>query len=543
MSVVINIDPAHTIAPVDDRLYSGFIEHLGRCIYGGIVPVDGTSESLITASGFRKDVLHLIRDELKVPIVRWPGGNFVSAYQWQDGIGPKENRPRRPELAWGSEESNLFGMDEYIAWCREAKTEAYICLNMGTGTLTDALAWLEYANGTRNTYWANLRRKHTGKSEPYNVKLWGLGNEMYGKWQIGQLTASDYANKAHQWAHALKSMDPSIQLISCGEIGVSSWDYTVLQKLAQWVDYHSIHLYTSPGSDSDFKDVSPRARYERNVFGPAAAEKAIDVCAGLIDLARIEQNIVKPVKIAFDEWNAWDFVKGTPENGLEQVYDLSDALAVASWMNVFIRKSNHVAIACIAQSVNVISPACSLSSLFPLLITYYTISPAFYSMFAQQIITHQNGHILQTIYHPYHLFATHMRNGTSIRLAFTGTPIPSFSGPTHPAWSQHVAGPQPYLDASAVYVEEEDGKKKNVRVAVVNRHPELALGAVLKFAEEGVEGGKYEKYEVWAEDLDVMNTVQTPDAVGVVKTTEEWEAAKPIVFKEHSFTLLVFPLK
>ncbi|KAG8684930.1 hypothetical protein FRC08_013405, partial [Ceratobasidium sp. 394] len=129
MSVTINIDPAHTIARVDDRLYSGFIEHLGRCIYGGIVPVEGTSEELITPSGFRKDVLHLIRDELKVPIVRWPGGNFVSAYQWQDGIGPKENRPRRPELAWGSEESNLFGMDEYIAWCREAKTEPYICLN------------------------------------------------------------------------------------------------------------------------------------------------------------------------------------------------------------------------------------------------------------------------------------------------------------------------------------------------------------------------------------------------------------------------------
>ncbi|KAG9083082.1 hypothetical protein FS749_006316 [Ceratobasidium sp. UAMH 11750] len=514
MSVTINIDPAHTIARVDDRLYSGFIEHLGRCIYGGIVPVEGTSEELITPSDFRKDVLHLIRDELKVPIVRWPGGNFVSAYQWQDGIGPKENRPRRPELAWGSEESNLFGMDEYIAWCREAKTEPYICLNMGTGTLTDALAWLEYANGTRNTYWANLRRKHTGKSEPYNVKLWGLGNEMYGKWQIGQLSAEAYAAKADQWAHALKSMDPTIQLVSCGEIGVSSWDYTVLQKLAKWVDYHSIHLYTSPGLDADFKDVSPRARYERNVFGPAAAEKAIDVCAGLIDLARIEQNVPKPVKIAFDEWNAWDVVKGTPENGLEQVYDLSDALAVASWMNVFIRKSNHVAIACIAQSVNVISP----------------------------IITHPTGHVLQTIYHPYHLFATHMRNGTAIRLAFTGTPIPEFTGPTHPAWTQHVVGPQPYLDASAVYVEEEKGAK-SVRLVVVNRHPELPLGAVLNFAGEGVDGGKYEKYEVWAEDLGAVNTVQTPQAVGVAKTIEEWEVGKPIVFKEHSFTLLIFPFK
>ncbi|KAJ1300027.1 hypothetical protein OPQ81_011147 [Rhizoctonia solani] len=482
MSVTISIDPAHTIAPVDDRLYSGFIEHLGRCIYGGIVPDPTTPKDLITPSGFRKDVLHLLRDELKVPIVRWPGGNFVSAYQWQDGIGPAEQRPRRPELAWGSEESNLFGMDEYMTWCKEAKVEPYICLNMGTGTLSDALAWLEYANGTRNTYWANLRRKHTGRDEPYGVKLWGLGNEMYGKWQIGQLPAKEYAQKAHQWAHALKSMDPSIVLVSCGEIGVSSWDYEVLQKLVPWVDYHSIHLYTSPGPDAEFKDSSERARYERNVFGPAAAEKAIDICTGLIDLARIEQNVPKQIKIAFDEWNSWDFTKGTPENGLEQIYDLSDALAIASWMNVFIRKADKVAIACIAQSVNVISPA----KLPPL-----------------------------------------------------------FQAETQPAWSRFAAGPQPYLDTSAVYVEGGEGVG-SVRVAVVNRHLELALGASLRFPETLVGSGKvkvrakYDKFEVWAADVAAANTLQSPEAVKVVQTSEEWDASKPIVFKEHSFTLLVF---
>ncbi|CAE6479625.1 unnamed protein product [Rhizoctonia solani] len=519
MSATISIDPAHAIAQVDDRLYSGFIEHLGRCIYGGIVPDPTTPKDLITPTGFRKDVLHLLRDELKVPIVRWPGGNFVSAYQWQDGIGPAEQRPRRPELAWGSEESNLFGMDEYMTWCKEAKVEPYICLNMGTGTLTDALAWLEYANGTRNTYWANLRRKHTGRDEPYGAKLWGLGNEMYGKWQIGQLPAKEYAQKAHQWAHALKSMDPSIVLISCGEIGVSSWDYEVLQKLVPWVDYHSIHLYTSPGPDAEFKDASVKARYERNVFGPAAAEKAIDICTGLIDLARIEQNVSKPIKIAFDEWNSWDFTKGTPENGLEQIYDLSDALAIASWMNVFIRKADKVAIACIAQSVNVISP----------------------------IITTPNSHILQTIYHPYYLFAKYMRSGTAISLALTGQATPQFDGQTQPAWSQFAAGPQPYLDASAVYVEGgEGGGVGSVRVAVVNRHLELALGASLRFPETLVGAGrvqvraKYDKFEVWAADVTAANTAQTPEAVKAVQTSEEWDSSKPIVFKEHSFTLLIF---
>ncbi|KAJ8454439.1 hypothetical protein ONZ45_g19305 [Pleurotus djamor] len=202
--VHINIDPARVIDNVDPRIYSGFTEHMGRCIYGGLYEPDNPHGLSDPKTGFRKDVMAALKD-LKVPIVRYPGGNFVSSYRWQDGIGPRELRPRRPELAWLSEESNQFGTG----------TEPYICLNMGTGTLEDALAWVEYCNGTGNTHYTNLRRKY-GHDEPYGVKYWSLGNEVWGPWQVGQMEADEYAKKAFQWAKALRLLDPKIQLISCG---------------------------------------------------------------------------------------------------------------------------------------------------------------------------------------------------------------------------------------------------------------------------------------------------------------------------------------
>lgn len=215
---------------VSDKLYSGFIEHLGRGIYGGIVdnPAAPSPADLLEKQdgegikqgrlGWRKDVMKIIAKdgELETPILRWPGGNFVSNYHWQDGIGPIEARPKRIELAWLSTESNMFGTDEFIDYARALGVEPYLCLNMGTGTYEEALSWLEYCNGTGDTYWANLRRKNTGRDEPHNVKLWGLGNEIHGPWQVGHLSATDYTKKAARWAHGLRLVDPTIKLVSCG---------------------------------------------------------------------------------------------------------------------------------------------------------------------------------------------------------------------------------------------------------------------------------------------------------------------------------------
>src|SRR5207249_5125807 len=210
----ISIDLARRLGTVDRRIFGQFIEHLGRSIYGGVVD---EGSPLSDARGFRRAVLAAARP-LRVPVLRWPGGNFVSGYHWTDGIGPVDQRPRRRELAWDAEESNRFGTDEFIAYCRVLGTEPYICVNMGSGTMDEAQAWVEYCNGTGNTSWANLRRAN-GHSEPYRVRYWGLGNEMYGGWPSGIMTAHDYVTKARAVAVVLKLTDPTMPLVGGGQHG------------------------------------------------------------------------------------------------------------------------------------------------------------------------------------------------------------------------------------------------------------------------------------------------------------------------------------
>lgn len=278
---------------------------MGRCIYGGIYDPTNPNADLVDAHGFRKDVIAAFQD-LNVPVVRYPGGNFCATYHWLDGVGPVEQRPRRPELAWLGVESNAFGTDEFMRWCAAVGTQPYLCLNMGTGTLDEALGWLEYCNSSQDTYYANLRRKH-GREAPYAVKYWALGNECWGPWQVEQSTKEDYAKKAYQWAKALKLLDPSIELVLCGETGHASWDQYVLKECLKpdqhalggnaeksLIDMHSIHIYTT--SDDPVK----------NAFAPKSAERAIEVCSSLIDLARIENGVPPTAPrqtICFDEWN------------------------------------------------------------------------------------------------------------------------------------------------------------------------------------------------------------------------------------------------
>ena len=198
----ISVHADRRISKINRNIYSGFTEHMGRCIYGGIYDPENPNKDLVDSNGFRKDVLEVLRP-LRIPVVRYPGGNFCATYHWIDGVGPRHMRPSRPELAWEGVESNQFGTDEFMKWCEALGTEPYLCFNFGTGTLDEAIAWLEYCNSERNTYYANLRRKN-GYEKPYGVKYWALGNEMWGPWQIGQMTQEAYAERAHQWAKALK---------------------------------------------------------------------------------------------------------------------------------------------------------------------------------------------------------------------------------------------------------------------------------------------------------------------------------------------------
>ncbi|HXW82599.1 MAG TPA: alpha-L-arabinofuranosidase C-terminal domain-containing protein, partial [Acidimicrobiales bacterium] len=336
MTSAITVDAGRSLGELDRRIYGGFIEHLGRCIYGGIYD---EGSSLSDQNGFRTDVTSLLKD-LELTVLRWPGGNFVSNYHWKDGIGPKDLRPARPDLAWDAVDSNRFGTDEFIEYCRVLDVEPYICLNMGTGTLEEALNWVEYCNSARATYWAD-RRKDNGHSEAYKVPWWGLGNEMYGHWQVGALSAEEYVAEATRWARAIKMLDPSARLVACGESGWSDWDVKVIDGLASLVDLYSVHLYT--GSDD----------YWTNVLQPYASQRAISTATALLRRAAYEQHVSRVPRIAYDEWNVWFRTNG---GTLAEVYNFSDALAVGLYLNIFVRNCAWVAMANLAQMVNVIAP-------------------------------------------------------------------------------------------------------------------------------------------------------------------------------------------
>ncbi|EST07240.1 Alpha-L-arabinofuranosidase, C-terminal [Kalmanozyma brasiliensis GHG001] len=520
---------------ISDKLYSGFVEHLGRGIYGGIVddPKRPSPASILEKQdkgddrtkgrlAWRKDVAKILSSdgELEMPILRWPGGNFVSNYHWQDGIGPISQRPKRVELAWLSTETNHFGTDEFIDYCRELKVEPYFCINMGTGTYEEALAWLEYCNGTGDTYWANLRRKNTGRDEPHNVKLWGLGNEMHGPWQVGFLNATDYTKMAKRWAHGMKLVDPSIKLVSCGNQGNSEWDREVLNGLIGVVDYHSIHLYSMLGHEH-YSTLSG-FEYEKNVFGPAAAERGIEICASLIDLAKIDKAsslldwnnrdqkvAARDIKICYDEWNVWDEVKAPGSQGLEQAYDYTDMIGVVAWLNILVRKSKDVGIACIAQSVNVISP----------------------------LMTSSDGLLFQTTYWPLRLFARYMKNGRLLNLGFTPD---AYEGPTYPEWIQHLSKPA-YVDCVAVLVQDQGGKKASIRLSVLNRHPTADWNGEIHF--DGFRIDNVESHVLYHDDLLAKNTFEQPNVV-VPQVTKfsgkEWTKQAPQPVRKHSWSFFIF---
>ena len=482
----IKLDPERTVGRLDRRVFGGFIEHLGRCIYGGVFD---ENSPLSDERGFRRDVLEAL-DDLRMPILRWPGGNFVSGYHWTDGIGPREERPRKTELAWFSEESNRFGTHEFIEYCRVLDVEPYICVNMGTGTIDEAQAWVEYCNGTGDTYWANLRRKN-GHEKPFNVKYWGLGNEMYGEWQIGALPAEEYVRKAREFAKVMRWTDPSIELVGCGLSGVTDWDRTVVEGLAPFVDYHSVHLYT--GSDDHWS----------NVLAPHAADRALRVVRSMIERARYEQRIEHPIHVAFDEWNVW-FRSRTAATQLEERYNLSDALAVATYLNVFARHCETVKIANLAQMVNVIAP----------------------------VFTNKEDLFLQTIYQPIRLCSEHMQE---IVLDAHVVCEKHDLAIEESSWPHRVAdmGPFDVLDVSAT----RDEGARTLTLVVVNRDPDKDVETTIQLTDATFDGD-VDAHEVTGDDPAATNDFGK-ERVGIAEKSLRAEGASlEHVFPACSVTIL-----
>ncbi|HYP14717.1 MAG TPA: alpha-N-arabinofuranosidase, partial [Bryobacteraceae bacterium] len=326
----IKVDTERVISEVHPFVFGNFAEHLGRCIYGGIYE---ENSPLSDENGFRKDVMKATQ-ELGVTMLRWPGGNFASGYNWKDGIGPKAQRPARPDHAWGALESNRFGTDEFLLYCQKMKIEPYLCINAGLGSIDDARQWVEYTNEARDTFWAKQRAKN-GRDKPWAVKYWGLGNEIDGPWQLGHKNAEDYAKFALEAAKAMRRADESVSLIASGSSNFRQgydwigWNRTVLDKLKTEIDYISLHTYIG----------NPQNNFERFMAVSRDLDERIQIVEGQIKAVQNGQNNPRPIYIAFDEWNVWYRARrGTTEyeiasTGLEEVYNYEDALAMGMFLN------------------------------------------------------------------------------------------------------------------------------------------------------------------------------------------------------------------
>lgn len=352
-----------TVGKIDPNIYASFLEHLGRAVYEGIYE---PGHPAADKDGFRRDVIELIR-ELNVPLVRYPGGNFVSGYDWKDGIGKQSERRARLDLAWTSVESNEFGTDEFMKWCRLTGIQPMMAVNMGTGTPKDALELFEYCNHPSGTYFSDLRRKN-GAKDPYGVKYWCIGNEMDGEWQICGLDADAYGKKALQtarmlrWADAKKAdKEGAVKLVVCGSCHADmptypEWDRIVLEHTYDEVDYLSMHRYY------EYRPAERNA-LENFLYSADDMSDFIETVKATIRYVRTKKRSKRNVYISFDEWNIWttaaartapDWVKAP--HLLEDVYTFRDMLVFGGLLNTLLNHCDIVKIACLAQLVNVIAP-------------------------------------------------------------------------------------------------------------------------------------------------------------------------------------------
>lgn len=458
------VDKAFSISKIDKRIYGSFIEHLGRAVYDGIYQ---PGHPLSNADGFRKDVIDLVK-ELDVPIVRYPGGNFVSNFYWEDSVGPVEERPHRLELAWRSLEKNEVGLHEFKKWADAANSEVMMAVNLGTRGITDACNLLEYCNHPGGTKYSDLRIKH-GQKDPYGFKTWCLGNEMDGPWQIGHKTMDEYGRLAEETAKAMKLIDPSIEFVVCGSSNqemptFALWEDYVLSHTYDYVDYLSLHTYYGNRSD-DSNDFLAKSD---------DMDEFIRTIIATCDYVKAKKRSKKNMYLSFDEWNVWyhsnavdnDITENHPWQVapplLEDIYNFEDALLVGLMLIVLIRHSDRVKVACLAQLINVIAP----------------------------IMTDPNGggSWKQTIFYPF-MHASKYGRGVALQ--------PVISSTEHET-SGH--GSITDIEAVAVYNEE----KEEVTVFAVNRN--LKEDVVLNTDVRSFEGYRVAEHIVLeSDDLKVVN--------------------------------------
>lgn len=464
------LDKDYAIARIDPRIYGSFIEHLGRAVYGGIYEPDHPTAD---AEGFRQDVIDMVR-KLGVPVVRYPGGNFVSGFNWEDSIGPRDRRPARLDLAWFTTETNEVGLHEFAHWARKAGSEVMYAVNLGSRGADAARNVVEYANHPSGSYWSDLRIQN-GEKEPFGIKLWCLGNEMDGPWQMGHKTAAEYGRAACEAGKMMKWVDPSIELVACGSSSsemptFGSWEYEMLDECYDTIDYVSLHrYYGNPTNDTP-------GFLARSMDLDAFIKTVVSIC----DAVGGKKHSKKKLNLSFDEWNVWyhsnEQDKEVWKQGkwnralplLEDIYNFEDALLAGSMLITFLRNADRVKIACLAQLVNVIAP----------------------------IMTRNGGGCwAQTIFYPF-MHASCYGRGTSLR-ALVNSPV----------YDCRDYDAVPLIDSTAVM-----GDDGSVTVFCVNRDTaedcELSIDLrafdKLRFAEHIV---------LHHDDVKAVNTEEHPDNV------------------------------
>jgi alpha-N-arabinofuranosidase len=457
----VTLDNERAIGTISPFLFGGFAEHMGRCVYGGIY--DPTSPHA-EERGFRRDVQEALR-EMRLSILRYPGGNFLSGYDWRDGVGPRETRPQRRDMAWQTVDTNQFGTNEFIAYCRTLDMEPMLGVNLGTGTIADAAALVEYCNAPAGTRYADLRAGH-GYAEPHAVKYWCLGNEMDGPWQIGHLEADEYARKAREAAKVMRYQDSNLKLVLCGSSNTlmptyPEWDRIVLETCWEHVDYLALHYYATNYENDSSSYLALTAQFESHV----------DTLAGLLRYTKAKLRSKHNVKLSWDEWNVW-YKDRSGRGGWqvaphlsEEIYNLEDALVVAQWMSVFLRRCDVLDIACLAQIVNTISP----------------------------LLTTSDQILRQATFYPFVLFSNHAAGQSLEPLTIA------------PQYDTKLFGPMPLLDVSASY----DQANDQGAVFLVNRSQQQAVatdiiwqGAAPTRAPAG--------YQLSGSDLKAANTFEDP---------------------------------
>ena len=468
----LDLHPSLVIGEVSPLLFGGFLEHMGRSIYEGVYDPQSAHAD---ADGCRTDVIAALR-ELEMTVVRYPGGNFVSGYHWQDGVGPVADRPTVRELAWQSIEPNRFGTDEFMGLCRKLDWAPMLAVNLGTGTPEEARDWVEYCNATTGTRFADMRSDN-GTAEPHAVPYWCLGNEMDGPWQLGHVPADQYAIRAQQAAKMMRDCDPTIQTVACGSSGTQmstylEWDRAVLEHVGDLADYVSLHRYVGNRRGDSPSYLATGISIDQQI-------EAVDACCRYV---QAKSKSPKRTYLCFDEWNVWykartrahmDGKGQFAPHLVEERYNLEDALVVAGFLMSFLRHADCVRIANLAQLVNVIGP----------------------------ILTEGDRLLKQSIFYAFRAFSTR-KGGVSLATAIDGPRYECYFGDVHT------------VDAAATL----DGK--TLHVFAVNRDITEATPLTVQLAGRGIVEVLSSEI-LTAPALDVENTFDSPETV-VPRSFGDW---------------------